>query len=456
MQTTKTLSNIQEQKVQNSLEKFFDKFGIGKSLRHANINKIRGVNTEEVLLNIMKLPFVGKNFYQGVVKNDSLGYKKSVSYDFLNNCQYNWRKFLYEVARSVNKSFLQDLTSEDREKVLIIDDSSYSRNRSKKLELLARCYDHVTGTYYNGYRLLQLCWSDGNSTLPLDSVLLSTCKAKNRIQEIRTNIDKRTCGYKRRKEALTKATDRIFSLVKTALEMNFKAKYLLMDSWFGYPSIVSEMKKMIDVICMLKSKSKIRYMKDGNELTLNEIYTKTKKKRGKSNIKGSEIVEIRDGDDYMPVKIVFLKDRHKKKVFLAILSTDITLSDEVIVRIYGKRWNIEVYFKMIKQCLRLNKEIELRSYDGMIAHLTIVVLRYIFITVEQRSRSDNRSFGGVFLEMIDEMKDITLIEAISYIMEIVWYQLIDRYGLNEKCIENMINRTFNIVLQRYNLTKYTC
>jgi len=39
---------------------------------------------------------------------------------------------------------------------------------------------------------------------------------------------------------------------------------------------------------------------------------------------------------------------------LALLSTDITIADEEIIRLYGKRWDIEVFFKMCKQHLKMN------------------------------------------------------------------------------------------------------
>lgn len=43
----------------------------------------------------------------------------------------------------------------------------------------------------------------------------------------------------------------------------------------------------------------------------------------------------------IPVKIVFVRNRNKKSECLYVLSTDISLSDVEIVRIYGKRWSIE-------------------------------------------------------------------------------------------------------------------
>jgi IS4 transposase len=49
---------------------------------------------------------------------------------------------------------------------------------------------------------------------------------------------------------------------------------------------------------------------------------------------------------------------------LALLSTDLELTDEEIIQIYGKRWDIEVFFKTTKSFLSLAKEFQWRSYDS--------------------------------------------------------------------------------------------
>ncbi len=64
------------------------------------------------------------------------------------------------------------LTDDDREKVLIIDESTYDRSRSNGVELLARVYDYCTKRYLKGFRLLTLGRSDGFSFVPLDFALL--------------------------------------------------------------------------------------------------------------------------------------------------------------------------------------------------------------------------------------------------------------------------------------------
>jgi len=57
-------------------------------------------------------------------------------------------------------------------------------------------------------------------------------------------------------------------------------------------------------------------------------------------------------------KIVFVRARNTKK-WLALLSTDVDLADEEIIKLYKRRWDIEVFFKISKSYLRLAKESQL-------------------------------------------------------------------------------------------------
>jgi hypothetical protein len=82
----------------------------------------------------------------------------------------------------------------------------------------------------------------------------------------------------------------------------------------------------------------------------------------------------------------------RKKDWLALLSTNIDLADTEIVRIYGKRWDIEVFFKMSKQYLHLEKVVQLRNLDGLIAHTAIALMCYLFLSYRQRCETDDRTF----------------------------------------------------------------
>lgn len=86
--------------------------------------------------------------------------------------------------------------------MLIVDDSTFDRNRSKNVELLARCFDHASlkMRFYKGFRMLTLGWSDGHTFMPIDFSLLSSKTSS--INGINEEVDKRCSGYKRRMEAL--------------------------------------------------------------------------------------------------------------------------------------------------------------------------------------------------------------------------------------------------------------
>jgi len=80
-------------------------------------------------------------------------------------------------------------------------------------------------------------------------------------------------------------------------------------------------------------------------VSLKELYRLASPLQGKKGLLRSI---TRTMTNSAPVKAVFVQNRNKKSEWLAILSTDCTLSEQEIVRIYGIRWNIEVFFKTTK------------------------------------------------------------------------------------------------------------
>ena len=64
--------------------------------------------------------------------------------------------------------------------------------------------------------------------------------------------------------------------------------------------------------------------------------------------------------------------------------TVLELANEEIIRIYAKRWDIEVFFKMAKQHLKLAKELQCWDFDDLIAHTSIVFMRYMFLAYQCR------------------------------------------------------------------------
>lgn len=443
--TLKSQADIQ---IFDQIDDFFNKFHIGTLLDRCGIRKRHGYSVRSLTKTIFALPFIGKNFFRGIVINDNADVGKDAAYDLLKTCTYNWRRFLLTTGTRLHQIF-DRLTSEQRESVLIIDDSPYDRSRSKKVELLSRVFDHSTGRYLRGFRLLTVCWSDGVSCLPLDFALLSSAKEKNRFHESRKTMDKRCCAFRRRKEATTKATDLLAPMVKRILKAGINARYVLMDSWFTMPSNICALRKYIDVIGMVKKTPKVCYEHDGKKRNLMEIYQSLAKRRGKAKILASTTVKLSDGK---PAKIVFVRDRRKKD-WLALLSTDTDLPDAEVVRTYGKRWDIEVLFKMAKQHLKLVKEIQCRDFDMLIAHTTIVFMRYMFISYRVRMASDHRSFGDLFYACCQELDDIGFVEALHRILTLAVEQLRQMGTFCEKTAMSFFDTVIAAALKYVNLSK---
>jgi hypothetical protein len=177
--------------------------------------------------------------------------------------------------------------------------------------------------------------------------MLASSKEKNRLVPLRTDLDRRTNGAKRRREGIRKATDVLVEMVAEATAIGIQASYLLFDRWFAFPATMRKLlAKGVHTICMLKVTEKIFYRYQGEDLHLTAIYRKIRKRRGRAKILASVMVEIGEDEKGVPIsaKIVFIRDRRTKK-WLALLSTDIALGDEEIVMAYKRRWDIEVFCK---------------------------------------------------------------------------------------------------------------
>ena len=341
----------QNEHTQNKFSDAMKQLQIGKLLRKSNMTKSWGVSAYEVFQFLLLLAFQGKNLFRFLnSKHKEQAVSKNTYYRFVNETSYNWSKFVLLLAVKVTSAF-DSLTRLERIKVLILDDSVIKRNRSKTFERLACVFDHVENRCQKGFTLLTLGWSDGYSFIPTGFNMLSSAKKRNRYNEVSKDIDHRTNGYKFRKESMMHKTDAAILLIKNALNAGIKADYVLMDTWFTTEPMLKEILKTgIDAIGMVKQ-LKQRYAYKGKQCTLPQL-KKFVSLKGARNIFASIVVTTKTG---IPVKIVLVRNRNKKSECLYILSTDISLGDSEIVRIYGNRWSIECFFKASKSFLKLNR-----------------------------------------------------------------------------------------------------
>ena len=439
-----TQANQNDKQISKSIKRFFIRFHISSALKASNAYKKKGIPVVEVFQYLFLLIFSNRSMYMSLITGrNTPGFAKDTVYRFMKMIQINWIRFTTLLASRIIKDAIVPLDSKERTNVLIIDDSMFERNRSKKVELLAKAYDHANHRYRFGFRMLTLGWSDGSTFLPVNSVLLSSENKKNRVNEA-ADVDKRTVGYKRRMLSMQKGTQAMLELLKIAKKAAIPAKYVLFDSWFSSPSTLHAVKSIgYDVIGMVKKTPKMFFRYNGKDMSLTTIYNQNKKRRGRSRYLLSVLVDVVKDGKVIPAKVVYVRNRNKRKEYLCLISTDTTLDENEIIRIYGKRWDIEVFFKICKSYLNLSRECNSLSYDAMTAHTAVVFTRYMILSLESRESNDNRSLGELFLYFSDEMSDITWIQAFQMLLQMFRTMLSDNTELSEEKINDLVDTFMN-------------
>ncbi len=113
-----------------------------------------------------------------------------------------------------------------------------------------------------------------------------------------------------------------FDMVRRAVKSGIQADYLLVDSWYSKPVFIKEMNKLgLRVISRMTNSNKIW------------------------NFIG-------------------------KEKLIPIVSTDLHISDEEVIEIYKRRWDIEQEYKELREHFGFDKE-ENRIYEALIARITL-------------------------------------------------------------------------------------
>ncbi|MGI6570701.1 MAG: IS4 family transposase [Caldicoprobacterales bacterium] len=334
-------SDYNEQVLSTQINLFFKRYISSKLLKRCGFYKAKGFSCMLLLKTLFSLVFNHKNLWRTLQTDASIPFAKNTVYRFLNQQAFHWEKFLLAVSTKL-VGFFNTLTNEKRATALVIDDSLFSKNRSKKVELLSRVFDHTSHKYQKGYRMLTIGWTDGSSFVPVNFRLLSSSKESNVLYPAR-DCDKRSQAHKRRLQAQSNTTDVVLDLLRQARKI--PARYVLFDSCFTMPKTVAEIKAMDrEVIGMVRITEKIHYRFNGKWRNIKDIYSQIEKCKNPSNpLIGSARVSVRAKKDspcnqWVNAKLIFVRNTNRKDdAWLAILCTDMEISSEEAVRIYGKR-----------------------------------------------------------------------------------------------------------------------
>ena len=137
-----------------SIQSFAKEFRLARLLDQANIRKARGVGVVTVFIQLLTVVFSGMPLSKSLADGEMAG-AKDVYYRFVNSNCANWMKFIRLLSSQVIARVMAVLSGIG---VIILDDTIHKRDRSKKVELLARVRDHNDGKFYCGFRCLTLCF----------------------------------------------------------------------------------------------------------------------------------------------------------------------------------------------------------------------------------------------------------------------------------------------------------
>jgi len=419
-----------EQCRSKSVLHFAKEIKLAKILEQANIRKARGVGVLTVFIHLLTVAFSGKSLNQ-LLDSGELSGKKDVFYRFINSTSANWLKFI----RLLSAEFIARLKPffSDDIGVLIVDDTIHKRNRSRKVELLTKVRDHNDGRYYKGFRCLTLCYHIANAIIPVDFRILSSFKESTRINGPRLDLDKRTNAYKLRQYAISNAFQMVYDLLSKQIGM---ARHVLFDSWFSKPVMFRTLLEMgFHGVGMLKAEKGRLFRFKGKIYSLESLYAFAKPFIHRDQGFAALGVELGDG---IPLSITFVQDKDNKRGWLAIGTTDLSLSPGQVISLYSRRWNIEVFFKTVKSCLGFARECQSRSFDAIVCSVTIVFTRHILLTWINLGLPVPETDGQLFFRLFDEVRECTFSEALDIVIREIAVRFVDSDELQKASVLEFI------------------
>ena len=405
--------------LKNPIYQTMQLLNIKSILKNANfVKKREGASPYLVVLHFVYMLVMNKKISAFMNQsNDSL--KKDTYYRLLQNSSYNWRKLLSLTNLKILKQ-LHKVQDSSSVKVLIIDDTVEGKTGKYVEGSRDALWSNKEKRNIRGINVVSLNYSDGYSNFMLDFAIAMGNYARVKFEEFTQEVDVRTIAYKRRLEIMDGKSQIAIDMVTRALKSGIYADYLLVDSWYSKPAFLKEMNDLgLKVISRIANNNKI-WNFAAKEKTLNAIYEKFKNlKKEKAGTYGKKIkfkyfsvvVEHKNAGK---IKIVFIKTKEK---LIPIASTDLEISDEEIIDIYKRRWDIEQGYKELREHFGFGKE-ENRIYEALIARITLSSFSYNIVSYINRISHEPKTIGGLFKDLECELHTLSIaMQAFIEIMD---------------------------------------
>ena len=416
MELENIITKIVNKKLNNPILKLFQEIKIKTILKKSNFIKKNGIAPYFVVVHFIYMIVTGKKI-STFRKQSSDSFKKDIYYRLLQNKNNNWRKLL-QLSTIKILSLVHKVQQIELTRVLIIDDTVDGK-RGKKIEgSCDKLWSNKEKKLLRGINTVSLNYSDGISNFMLDFAISLNNYMRVKLEDFTNELNYRTNGYKRRAEGLIGKSQIALNMVQRAINSGIYADYLLVDSWYSKPIFIKEIREMgLELISRLANNNKI-WNFIGSQKTIDAIYRRFKKiKRIKigyyGKIKYTYFSAIVRHYSAGKLKIVFIKTDSN---LIPIVSTNLNLSDEEIIELYKRRWDIEQGYKNLRTYFAFGQE-QNRIYEALIARITLSFLTHNLISYINRMEGKSETIGAVFEEL--EYKLTALAISMEIFLEIL-------------------------------------
>jgi hypothetical protein len=298
-----------------------------------------------------------------------------------------------------------------------------------KLENISRVFDHVARKTVYGFKILTLAFFDGVSAIPIDFTIHSEKRLdrKKAKEQYKKEVDPKSNGGKRRKEARTSKITQAVAMIKRAVKNGFIADYVLCDAWFTSKEFIQKIRGIKDGAMHLIAGIRNDKRHYGfNEQMLNakqiiDLLIKTGVHRCRRwNARYMEAVVNYEGVGDVKLFICRYPGQKKWRVFI---TTNVALGFVEMMEIYGIRWTIEVMFRESKQYLQLGT-CQSQDFDAQIASTTITFILYTLLSYLKRMGS-YETMGELFRLTQQDICEKNLAERLWELFEELLAFIID-------------------------------
>ena len=452
----KTIVDDSDKKV-HSIHALYIKFSSTRLCKLLDLYKEKGRSVSATLFDLLLMTITNQSVRMYVAA-DSSDAAKDTYYRLKNDPRINWRAMMFIfIHRFLSMVPKTDNESSEGPRCLIIDDTSCFK-RGKFIEGISKVFDHVYHRYCLGFKGLIIGYCDSRSFIPVDFSLHNE-KGKRpdkpyglKPEELSRQYTKTRpvdCpGSVREKERGISKSENTIAMIKRALKHRLAVDYILVDSLFMNLGLIAYVYELTSIYLLGMCKFDDRkYIFKGKEKTVKQLLDWCKRNK---KIKRSRTIKARYAElmvEYKGYTMKLFFSQFNDRSWNVLMTDDRDMTFAEAIKIYTKRWSIEVFFKETKQHLGLGKD-QSRDFDGQIASFTCVFLVYIMVSLRRRF-SAYESMGDLFRKIESEILETTLTErlwglfielqhSILQVLGISFEELIQMMLSNDKIEEKMI------------------